>query len=87
MILLHRPYGNPTIEGGIPMATATARAAFHAPHALPRIAATVGDTLKLWRRRMRERAELARWNDRDMHDAGVSRATVQVEMGKPFWRG
>jgi uncharacterized protein YjiS (DUF1127 family) len=69
------------------MATATTHAAFHAPHALPRIAATVGKTLKVWRRRMRERAELARWDERDMHDAGVSRATVQVEMAKPFWRG
>ena len=69
------------------MASATTHAAFHAPHALPRIAATLGETLTLWRRRMRERAELAHWDDRDMRDAGVTRATVQYELAKPFWRG
>jgi uncharacterized protein YjiS (DUF1127 family) len=69
------------------MATATAHTTFHAPRTLRHIAANVGDTLKLWRRRMRERAELAQWQDRDMRDAGVSRATVQLEMAKPFWRG
>lgn len=73
------------------MATATCHpathAAVHAPRALSHMAATVGDTLKLWRRRMRERAELAHWEDRDMRDAGVSRAAVQLEMAKPFWRG
>jgi len=57
------------------------------PRTLPRFAVTIGDTLKLWRRRMRERAELARWEDRDMRDAGVSRSAVQLEMAKPFWRG
>jgi uncharacterized protein YjiS (DUF1127 family) len=59
----------------------------HSPRALPRIVASIGDTMKLWRRRMRERAELAHWEDRDMRDAGVSRATVQLELAKPFWRG
>jgi uncharacterized protein YjiS (DUF1127 family) len=73
------------------MATATCHsdtsAAFHAPRALPRIVKTVADTVRLWRRRMRERSELARWEDRDMRDAGISRASVQFELAKPFWRG
>jgi uncharacterized protein YjiS (DUF1127 family) len=72
------------------MATATCHPdthTLHAPRALPRILETVGDTLKLWRRRMRERAELARWEERDLRDAGITRASVQFEMAKPFWRG
>ena len=73
------------------MATATSHphvlAQSHAPHALSGIGDSVADTWKLWRRRARERSELARWDDRDMRDAGITRADVQYEMAKPFWRG
>jgi uncharacterized protein YjiS (DUF1127 family) len=44
-------------------------------------------TLELWRRRSRERAELAKITERDLHDIGVSRCDVLFEMRKPFWRG
>ena len=43
-------------------------------------------TLRLWRRRIRERRQLARLSERDLHDIGVSRATVYNELRKPFWR-
>ncbi len=39
------------------------------------------------RRRHRERGELAMLDDRDLHDAGLSRASIAYELNKPFWRG
>jgi uncharacterized protein YjiS (DUF1127 family) len=73
------------------MATATSHTHSHTtlqmPGLLPRIVEAAGDTFRLWRRRARERAELARWEDRDLRDAGISRAAIQVELAKPFWRG
>ncbi|MGY8663046.1 DUF1127 domain-containing protein [Bradyrhizobium sp. UFLA05-109] len=32
----------------------------------------VSDTLHTWRDRVRQRRELARWTDRDLHDVGLS---------------
>ena len=43
-------------------------------------------TLREWRQRQRSRAELARFNERMMHDIGVSEAEVWREINKPFWR-
>ena len=42
--------------------------------------------LRLWRRRARERSQLARLSERDLHDIGMSRGTVYAELQKPFWR-
>jgi uncharacterized protein YjiS (DUF1127 family) len=41
--------------------------------------------LRLWRRRARERNQLARLSERDLHDIGMSRGTVYAELQKPFW--
>jgi uncharacterized protein YjiS (DUF1127 family) len=49
---------------------------------LSRIAATV----RLWRRRSRERAALARLNERELADIAVSRADVYWKISTPFWR-
>ena len=46
----------------------------------------VRNTIRQWRRRARERAELAHWAERDLRDAGLTRAQLQVELAKPFWR-
>lgn len=43
-------------------------------------------TLGLWRRRIRERRQLARLSEHDLHDIGVSRGTLYNELRKPFWR-
>ena len=43
--------------------------------------------LRLWRRRARERSQLARLSERDLQDIGMSRGTVYAELQKPFWRG
>jgi uncharacterized protein YjiS (DUF1127 family) len=62
-------------------------ATLHLPGLLPRIIEAIGDTFRRWRRRAGERSELARWEDRDLRDAGISRAGIQIELAKPFWRG
>ena len=48
--------------------------------------ANVGKTRHLWRQRYRDRRELARWTERDLHDIGVSRSDIAHELEKPFWR-
>jgi uncharacterized protein YjiS (DUF1127 family) len=50
------------------------------------IAARLGAVLRLWRRRARERNQLARLSERDLSDIGLSRGTVYAELQKPFWR-
>ena len=49
---------------------------------LSRIAATLHE----WRRRRRDRAELATLDERMLRDIGVSRTEVLHEINKPFWR-
>jgi uncharacterized protein YjiS (DUF1127 family) len=44
------------------------------------------DTLRLWRRRARERAELARFGRRELQDIGLSPSDAWQEIRKPFWR-
>ena len=39
-----------------------------------------------WRQRSRDRADLARLDDRMLADIGVTRAEVWLEINKPFWR-
>jgi uncharacterized protein YjiS (DUF1127 family) len=48
--------------------------------------ARLGDTLHLWSNRWQQRHELAQWNDRDLHDVGLSWSDVVREAEKPFWR-
>ena len=43
-------------------------------------------TLRLWRRRSRERAALAALGPRDLADFGASTADVYRELNTPFWR-
>lgn len=42
--------------------------------------------IALWRRRNRERAQLARFTELELHDVGLSRAIQEIEAHKPFWR-
>jgi uncharacterized protein YjiS (DUF1127 family) len=41
--------------------------------------------LRLWRRRARDRAELASLDDRMLDDIGLTRIDIMREIGKPFW--
>lgn len=43
-------------------------------------------TLLVWRERTRQRRELAALDDRMLTDLGLTRAAVEDEAGKPFWR-
>lgn len=46
----------------------------------------IAERFGVWRRRRQERAELARLEDRDLRDLGLSRAVLEFELRKPFWR-
>ena len=46
----------------------------------------IAERVRLWRTRAAQRAELARWGERELHDVGLSHADVVSEMEKPFWR-
>jgi uncharacterized protein YjiS (DUF1127 family) len=48
--------------------------------------AQISETLHVWRERQRQRRELARWTDRDLHDVGLSWSDIVHEAEKPFWR-
>lgn len=39
-----------------------------------------------WQHRLRERAELARLDDRALLDIGLSRADAEFLVNKPFWK-
>ena len=46
----------------------------------------VAATIVEWRRRRRSRLELMARSDRELLDLAMTRAAVEVEAGKPFWR-
>ncbi len=53
---------------------------------LARSLAQLWVTLKLWHRRALERDQLARMDERALHDIGLSRGAIYAELQKPFWR-
>ena len=46
----------------------------------------VGQLFATWRRRTRERRELATLDQRTIRDLGLSPRDIQFEANKPFWR-
>jgi len=44
------------------------------------------DTVFAWRRRWTDRLALQSLDDRMLSDIGISRADVEIEARKPFWR-
>jgi uncharacterized protein YjiS (DUF1127 family) len=46
----------------------------------------LADRLLEWQERARSRVLLGRLDDRMLRDMGLTRADVDVEAGKPFWR-
>lgn len=42
--------------------------------------------LRTWRQRAAQRRELAHWTERDLHDVGLTRDDIELEVAKPFWR-
>ena len=55
-------------------------------HHVVDVFARLGETLHTWRQRYRTRQELAQWTERDLHDVGLSRGDIALEIEKPFWR-
>jgi len=43
-------------------------------------------TLRLWRRRVRDREALQQLSYRDMRDIGATPADIAWEVSQPFWR-
>jgi len=50
------------------------------------VAPSLRQMLKLWHRRLRGRAALAGFSERELRDIGQSPAEAQMECAKPFWR-
>ncbi len=46
----------------------------------------VASTLRVWRRRVRERRALANLTERELADFGATTADVYRELTTPFWR-
>lgn len=47
---------------------------------------SLAGTAAAWRRRLAERALLARMDEREIRDLGISVSDVMMEINKPFWR-
>jgi uncharacterized protein YjiS (DUF1127 family) len=48
--------------------------------------ARLSTTLRAWRRRAKDRAQLAALDDRMLADIGISRAEAEFLGNRPFWR-
>jgi uncharacterized protein YjiS (DUF1127 family) len=46
----------------------------------------IAATFREWRRRARERGQLARLDDRMLQDIGLTRIDAEFLINKPFWR-
>jgi uncharacterized protein YjiS (DUF1127 family) len=68
-------------------AQTTTRRRASARHPATRITARMLASFGRWRRRSRDRAQLARLDDRMLADIGISRAEAEFLANKPFWRG
>ena len=68
------------------MAYTTINAQVHAPGRTTSALERTVAQLKLWRQRMRDRAELAQLTARDARDLGVDPGAIAYEISKPFWR-
>jgi uncharacterized protein YjiS (DUF1127 family) len=55
-------------------------------HPAETILSRVPGTFALWRKRARERAEIARLSARDARDLGIDPGILAYEASKPFWR-
>jgi len=54
---------------------------------LPDVVYEAAGLLARWRRRVADRRSLARLDDFMLRDIGLSRGDIEMEIGKPFWRG
>jgi uncharacterized protein YjiS (DUF1127 family) len=52
---------------------------------LGQVLSRVFAALHEWRRRSRDRAELARFDERMLRDIGITRVEIWREINQPFW--
>lgn len=50
------------------------------------LGARIHAALAAWRRRARERAQLAHLSERELRDIGLTPGEAEREYAKPFWR-
>jgi uncharacterized protein YjiS (DUF1127 family) len=60
--------------------------AYRARGAPRRTRSNVFATVREWRRRVRERGQLAALDDRMLKDIGLTRADAEFLVNRPFWR-
>ena len=56
------------------------------PHRMSHAIARLSTTLRGWRRRSKDRAQLAALDERTLADIGISRAEAEFLANKPFWK-
>jgi uncharacterized protein YjiS (DUF1127 family) len=79
----HQPsLGGELVDPGVALATATERLLRRLSVVRQRVAAT----LSRWAARERSRRELEQMSEHMLRDIGLTRADVQREAAKPFWR-
>jgi len=76
-VLVHRSLTN---------SQAIALAPGYAGLSRPSLFGRIAETLRLWRRRMRDRQELSHLTDRELRDMRMSHADVWHETNAWFWR-
>src|SRR5579884_1370684 len=57
-----------------------------APGRVAGVFGRIGSTLRSWRRRARERDQLARFDERLLADIGLTRTDADFLINKPFWK-
>jgi len=93
----HAMNANLTVSASSPSSFVTP-ATFRRASTLPEVARSIlaavamsvaraADLLVSWRRRTADRQHLLTLDDGMLRDIGLSRADVETEAGKPFWRG
>lgn len=80
------PVGRAASRGSWYAGTARARVGGGGPDARHGLFTRVIETLLLWQTRAMQRRRLQELDDRLLRDVGLSRADVEHEAAKPFWR-
>ena len=58
-----------------------------APSAAPAPFGFLRAAFHSWLQREQERGDLARLDERDLHDLGVTRGDLEFRLNRPFWQG
>ena len=74
-----------TVRVGVSYATLAGRRAGYRP-ASRALSTDIAELVLTWFERARERRRLAQLSDHMLKDIGLSRADLENEISKPFWR-